>query len=74
MAAVAAFTTGAQKAPTIGDLPPILTYLFPSDAPYTYSKAKRMVDYALELGLIMYEDDTQSKGRRLVLSLFQEET
>lgn len=74
IAAVASFTSGAHAAPTIGDLVPILEHLFPNDAPFTYSKAKRMVDYAIEMGLVAYEDKKVSKSRRLVLTLFQDES
>lgn len=70
LVAVGAYTSGAHAAPTVGNLVPILEHLFPESSPFTYSKAKRMTDYALEIGLVKYvSDEGQTKAKTLAIVL-----
>lgn len=56
----------------MGDLVPLLEHLFPSDAPFSYDKVRRMTEYAMNQGFVAYENTDQTQSRRLVLTIYRD--
>lgn len=70
--AVSVFRSGAHKWPSNSELGAVMDVLFPTEAPFTPMKTRRMVELAEEMRVVRVRPATQ-RTHEIVLTLYSDE-